>query len=429
MRRHVQTEVLVTGAGPVGMFTALRLAENGVKVKLIDQESCTAGRSYACALHPRTLQLLDEVGVARDAIKLGRRVDTIAFCQGADRRAEIDLSRLPVDFPFVLVLEQTILEDLLEQKLQERAGLKVHWNHRLADLSMRGEVATATIEELAMEGKGYIVPDFEMAVKKTVTAEADYVVGTDGQGSIVRQRLGIENERAGEPELFVVYELETEEDLPPEMRVVLDERSSSVVWPLARNKCRWSFQWLQADAPADFPRKDRDRFTIAEAPGGGDVRLHLEQLLRERAPWFKSGIKEVGWATDIQFEHRLARQLGRDQAWLAGDAAHQTGPVGMQSMNIGFREGSDLAEKLGRILRQDGSPDLLESYELERRQEWRQLLGWKGGPKPGGATSDWVRERSERLPGCIPASGQELTLLLRQLGLDFVFGAPEEVAV
>jgi 2-polyprenyl-6-methoxyphenol hydroxylase-like FAD-dependent oxidoreductase len=51
------------------MFTALRLAESGIGVLLIDKESCTAGRSYACALHPRTLQLLDKVGVARDAIK------------------------------------------------------------------------------------------------------------------------------------------------------------------------------------------------------------------------------------------------------------------------------------------------------------------------------------------------------------------------
>jgi 2-polyprenyl-6-methoxyphenol hydroxylase-like FAD-dependent oxidoreductase len=294
---------------------------------------------------------------------------------------------------------------------------------------MQDEVATATIEELAMEGKGYIVPDFDLSVKKTVTAEAEYVVGTDGQGSIIRQRLGIDNEGAGEPELFVVYELETEDDLPPEMRVVLDGNSSSVLWPFARNKCRWSFQWARADAPADFPRKDRDRFTFAEAPGGGDIRRHLEQLLRDRAPWFQSGIKEVGWATDIQFEHRLARQFGRDQAWLAGDAAHQTGPVGMQSMNIGFREGSDLAGKLARILRQDGSPDLLETYELERRGEWQQLLGWKGGPKSGAASSEWVRERSGRLPGCLPASGQELTLLLRQLGLDFVFDGPREVLV
>jgi len=159
------SEVLVVGAGPVGMFTALRLAECGIGVQLIDQESRTAGHSYACALHPRTLQMLDEVGLARDAIKLGHRIETAAFYESALHRAELKLSLLPVEFPFVLVLQQNILEDLLARKLKERA-IDVHWNHQLTDLTMKNGSATATINELAMEGKGYGVPDFEMAVKK-----------------------------------------------------------------------------------------------------------------------------------------------------------------------------------------------------------------------------------------------------------------------
>src|SRR5271157_4085936 len=150
MRRDDRTEVLVVGAGPVGMFTALRLADSGIAVQLIDQESRTAGRSYACALHPRTLQLLDEEGIAREAIQRGQRIETAAFYEGALRCAEVKLSGLPVEFPFVLVLEQSILEDLLEKKLKERGGVKVHWNHRLADLGMSDGAAAARIEELAL---------------------------------------------------------------------------------------------------------------------------------------------------------------------------------------------------------------------------------------------------------------------------------------
>ena len=425
MQRHDQTEVLLVGAGPVGMFTALRLAENGIHVQLVDQESCTAGRSYACALHPRTLQLLDEVGVARDAIKLGHRIDQIAFYEGTLRRTELKLSQLPVEFPFVLVLEQNILEDLLEQKLKERAGLEVRWQHRLADLAMKDDVVVATIDELAPDAKGYIVPDFDLAVKKTVSICANFVVGADGQGSIVRQRLDIDYERAGESQLFVVYEIETQSTVLPEIGIVFDQQSAGVLWPLAENKCRWGFQWLPADALADFPQKERNRFAIREFPGPGDSRHHLQQLLRTRAPWFKSGIKNVGWATDIQFEHRLARQFGRDRAWLVGDAAHQTGPVGMQSMNMGFREGADLAAKLTQILREKGSLKLLETYDLEHRMEWEQLLGWKIGPKAGAMTGEWVRQHCEKLPACIPATGMELKLLLRQLGLEFEFASPQ----
>jgi 2-polyprenyl-6-methoxyphenol hydroxylase-like FAD-dependent oxidoreductase len=421
MSNKVKTisEVLVVGAGPVGMFTALRLAENGIGVQLIDQESCTAGHSYACALHPRTLQLLDEVGIAQDAIKLGHLIETVAFYEGAYRRADIKLSLLPVQFPFVLVLPQNAIEDLLEQKLKQKAGVEVRWNHRLADLEMKNGVATATIDELAMEGKGYSVPDFEMAVKKTLSINAEFVVGADGQGSIVRQRLNIDYERVGKPQLFEVYEFETNAQLPSEIRIVLDKHMVGVLWPFTQNKGRWSIQWLRANALSDFPPKTRSTFTIADSPGPDDNRHHLHKLLSVHAPWFQAEIKDVGWVKEVQFEDRLARQFGRDRAWLAGDAAHQTGPVGMQSMNMGFCEGADLAGKLTRILRDKGSSDLLENYDLERRMEWEQLLGLKGGPQASALADEWTRGRSAQIPACIPASGMELTLLLHQLGLEF----------
>ena len=412
-KAKTQSEVLVVGAGPVGMFTALRLAESGIDVQLIDKASGIAGHSCACALHPHTLRLLDEAGVARDAIKLGHRLDTAAFYERALPRA-----LLPGEFPFVLVLQQNILEDLLAQKLKERA-IDVHWNHQLADLTMENNTASAAIDELAMEGKGYGVPDFQMEVKKTVSVRADFVVGADGQGSIVRQRLDIDCERIGKPQLFVVYEFETDATLPPEIRIVLDHQTTGVLWPFSENKGRWGFQWLNADASADFPQKSRNSFTLEDSPGPEDSRHHLQKLLSAHATWFKNTIKEVGWATDIQFEHQLARQFGRDRAWLVGDAAHQTGPVGMQSMNMGFREGTDLAAKLTRILRAKGSPDLLETYNHEYRMEWEQLLGWSVSPQAGATTDEWVREHSARIPACIPASGRELTLLLNQLGLGF----------
>ena len=98
-------------------------------------------------------------------------------------------------------------------------------------------------------------------------------------------------------------------------------------------------------------------------------------------------------------------------------------------MNMGFREGADLAAKLTRILRDKDSPDLLETYDVEHRMEWEQLLGWKGGFHASAATDEWIRQRSARIPACIPASGSELTLLLHQLGLEFKPAQLEKVGV
>jgi 2-polyprenyl-6-methoxyphenol hydroxylase-like FAD-dependent oxidoreductase len=416
MSNKFQSEVLVAGAGPVGMLTALFLTQNGIKTRIIDQESRTAGHSYSCALHPHSLHLLRQAGLAFDAIDQGRRIDTVGFYEGNERRAEARLSELPVEFPFALVLEQRVLENLLEQKLRQ-AGVTVNWDHRLANLEMDDQGATAAIEQLGMTGKGYMVPDFEAGVKKNLQARAEFIVGADGSNSLVRERLGIRFENTGAPQHFAVYEVEAGGVGGHEARVVLDH-TTAVLWPLSDTRCRWSFQINQSKEKDDFPQKERDRLIVVEPPGEQDGLHQLRRLLNDHAPWFQDPVQEVVWAADVQFEPRLARQFGRNVCWLAGDAAHQTGPVGMQSMNIGFREAADLADILTQILHQGASRDLLRSYNRVHRSHWNQLLGFKPGGPSTHKASEWVRRRAFRIVGSIPASGAELTSLLKQLGIE-----------
>jgi 2-polyprenyl-6-methoxyphenol hydroxylase-like FAD-dependent oxidoreductase len=418
MAHKEQTEVLVVGAGPVGMFTALLLARNGVRTRIIDQASQTAGHSYACALHPRTLQLLNEAGVASTAFRASKRIEGVGFYQGASRRAAVQLSRLPAPFPFVLALPQSGLEDLLQSELR-RAGVEIAWNHRLQALENRDGGATASIERLAATGHGYSVPEFELTVKDSVQVEARFVVGADGQNSTVRQRLEIPFAPAGAPQYFVVYEGEGIEDCGKEVKVVLDDGTDSAMWPLSDTRVRWSFQLAAAKTLEDFPAKERQRMVVVEQSGEEDSLHQLRELLRERAPWFRSPIKEVVWGTDVQFEPRLARQFGKGSCWLAGDAAHQTGPLGMQSMNIGFREAAALADSIKHILR-DGAPmDLERRYGQERWREWKCQLGLGDGPLATGAAGDWVRQRALRILSSLPASGEEINELLGSLGILF----------
>src|SRR6266478_2764132 len=131
--REGQSEVLVVGAGPAGLWLALSLAEAGVQVSIIDRESRITARNYACALHPFTLKLLNRFGLTTAAIERGRRVERVAFYEGQSRRAEVDLSKLGGDFPFLLILPQSALESLLERRLLQ-AGIAVQWNHRFDGL-------------------------------------------------------------------------------------------------------------------------------------------------------------------------------------------------------------------------------------------------------------------------------------------------------
>src|SRR5208337_2622013 len=102
MSKLDQTEVLVVGAGPVGMLTALLLTQNGIRTRIMDQESRTAGHSYSCALHPRSIKLLSDAGIADQAVESGHRIASVGFYEGNARRAEVNLAQLPVDYPFAL---------------------------------------------------------------------------------------------------------------------------------------------------------------------------------------------------------------------------------------------------------------------------------------------------------------------------------------
>src|SRR5690348_1923719 len=117
MEREKRTEVLVVGAGPVGMITALTLARGGVHVRIIDQASRTASRTYSCALHPRTVSLLESLGLAEEIVAAGQRVQQVAFYGGKTRQADADLTALQSPSG-VVVLSQSALEQLLEERLR-----------------------------------------------------------------------------------------------------------------------------------------------------------------------------------------------------------------------------------------------------------------------------------------------------------------------
>ena len=229
--REERTEVLVVGAGPVGLLTAILLAEAGIEVKIIDREERTTARSYACALHARTLKLLSQLGLAAPVLERGRRVQVMAFYDGAAREAELKLSELGGEFPFMVILPQNVFEGVLEERLR-KAGVTVNWNHRFDDVQGAGETVVANVEELGATGTGYIVPHWEAVVKRNFPVRAQFLVGADGYGSLVRQRLGIENTHGAGQEFFAAYEFEPEEKVEDEVRVVLDAATTNVLWPL-----------------------------------------------------------------------------------------------------------------------------------------------------------------------------------------------------
>jgi 2-polyprenyl-6-methoxyphenol hydroxylase-like FAD-dependent oxidoreductase len=273
------------------------------------------------------------------------------------------------------------------------------------------------VEELTGTSTGYIVPHWETVVRQRFDLRAKFLLGADGYHSLVRQRLGLETIGTTERELFGAYEFLTSDEPHDEVRVVLDSGSTSVLWPLPGNKCRWNFQLLHSDMP-DFPEKERRALRLSDESTDEKIRVFVEGLARKRAPWFKLSIKEVTWCSEVAFEHRCVKEFGVGRCWLAGDAAHQGGPVGVQSMNAGFTEAKTLAGTFEKAMQAQGGEELLLAFSRAQLARWQQLLGLTGGLKAGPTTNPWIKERAPRMLAHLPATDSSLERLAAQLRLE-----------
>lgn len=415
--REGQTEVLVVGAGPVGLWTSLVLAEKGVKVSLIDRESRTAARSYACALHPGTLKMLARFDLLEPVLQRGRRIQTLAFYDRKSRRAALDLSKLGGEFPYLIIIPQNAFEEELEERLK-KAGVTVNWNHRFDDFTEEEDQVVALVEELSGTGTGYIVPHWETVVKRRAPLRTQFLIGADGHNSLVRQRLGTQWQHAGNADVFAAYEFEADQPGEDEIRIVLDERTTNVLWPLPNNRLRWTFQLVRPEDSGELPDKERRAVRLEQPQIDEQIRQQVERAVALRAPWFEAGVRKIDWCSEVHFQHRVVNEFGRGRCWLAGDAAHQTGPGGVQSMNMGFVEGERLADLVRGVLQEDAPLGSLQDYGREQQAAWRQLLGLTGGLQPRPGTDLWVGEHRAQILPCLPGLGADLAVLARQLLFD-----------
>ncbi len=409
-----ETDVLVVGAGPVGLFAALSLAGAGVRTEVVEEQWRTASRSYALALHPESLRLLDGLGLAQTLLSKGNVVQVLGLYGRGRRRGEINLSGLPGKFPYVLVLPQQVLEEALLERLSS-LGVKVHWNHRLSRLEQTGDGVTARVEKLAKESTGYSVSRTEWVVDRELRMESRFLVGADGHRSLVRRALGIDFVESGTPSNFAVFEFTTLDPAGREIQIVLDEKTTNVLWPLPEGRFRWSFELRDLQETLDPRLKSRLFVQFRDEPFPHVEEDRLEALIRERAPWFDPKVVEVVWSAVVRFERRLAARFGTGRVWFVGDAAHLALPIGIQSMNLGLREAADLATRVSAVIKDGSGVEDLERFNERWTGEWRELLRLADGPAATSEASDWVREA--RIPHCVPASGEDLPAALAQIGI------------
>src|SRR4051794_4996412 len=153
-------EVVVVGAGPVGLVVAAGLRLHGHDVVVVDEQAEGANTSRACVIHPRTLEVLEQLGVTKRLVDLGLELENFAIRAGDRKLIPVGFADLPTDYPFVTMIPQPVTEQVLLERLEELGGSV------LRPYAATGLTQTAEGAELTLDSGDVI--------------KAQYVVAADG---------------------------------------------------------------------------------------------------------------------------------------------------------------------------------------------------------------------------------------------------------
>ncbi|MFT4900817.1 MAG: NADPH-dependent dioxygenase [Lentimonas sp.] len=413
-----KNDITILGAGPVGLIAAHALSDRGIEYALLESSPKSHSHSYALALHPETLNLLESLGLADEILKVARRIKSIAIYSGNHRKATLDYSHLKTKYPFLSVIGQAELESILIHSLQ-RKGKHVNWLHRVRYIEPQANplkiTVTRCIESIT---SNYAMGHPGIPLNQLIEYNSQYLIGADGLQSIARQSAGINFNQIAPPKNYAFFDCKSPSEYPDEMCLVLNNGQTHMFWPMSHGLCRWSFELDEGKFPFESknidpsaPEKTTPRFPQLNQD-------HLEALIKEHAPWFCGTIDSIPWRMIVKFERRLAACFGSDRIWLAGDAAHACPPAGVLSMNIGMREAYDLAQRLASGPSDQARAAALSTYNQARKHVWTQLLNLQNEYNDSDCSDPWLRENKKLLIGNIPATGETLSALLAQIEMN-----------
>ena len=304
-------DVLIVGAGPVGLFMAALLLQEGLAVQVLEQRRAPEPHSRAIGIHPPALAALARTGVAEALVAEGVQIRRGVALAGGKALAEMSFAGVSEHFPFVLSLPQGRTEALLEQRVNELDDGALHHGVRLAGLSDDGVRVTVDAES-SRGARRYT---------------AKLLIAADGVRSTVRALQGIPVRVKEYPDSYVMGDFADGTGFGPDAALFLAGAGIVESFPLPGQLRRWVVRLGPGD-PAD-------------AGQGGDARWMM-RCVRDRTgfdidPGSNSMLSSFG------VRARLARRMVAGRTVLIGDAAHEVSPIGGQGMNLGWLDAAALA--------------------------------------------------------------------------------------
>ncbi|WP_211298310.1 FAD-dependent monooxygenase [Kineococcus rhizosphaerae] len=327
-------QVLIVGAGPVGMTAAVLLAAQDIPVLLVEKNLTTADEPKAISLDDESLRVYQRAGVA-DRVLSVIVPGTGTTYYGADgTKLFHGGASVPfrVGFPFKNPFAQPDLERVLRAVLEHHPLVDLRFGTRMLELSQDRDGVRARLR--GPHGDEHVA--------------AGYVLGADGGRSHTRSQLGITMQGRSHDDVWLVVDCTGDHHRERYGMHHGDPRRPHVIVPGLDGRCRYEFRLLPGEGgPTDSPS-----FEL------------IERLLRPHRPITPDQVER---AVAYRFHGLNATTWQNGRGFLLGDAAHMMPPFAGQGLNSGIRDAANLTWKLAAVLRGEADPALLDTYTPERR--------------------------------------------------------------
>jgi 2-polyprenyl-6-methoxyphenol hydroxylase-like FAD-dependent oxidoreductase len=307
---HDSYPVVIVGAGPVGLMLGCYLTRLGLDCKIIERETVPLDHSRSIGVHPTSLELLEELGLARKLIRRGVPVKKIQTYINGTRSGCLDLSRSAPPYNYILSTPQNRTEEVLEEHLLQLNPDVLTRGAEVLNIAPYSDGARLTVRG----------PDASEQVLR-----ARFVVGCDGKKSLVRCTAGIPFDGGAYPDTFIMADYEENTWLEDTSAVFLHRQGTVESFPLPDNRRRWVVTT-------------------------GSYQRHVTREMIEQRVAARTGHRLWRCANHMLgsfgVQRHLARTFARGPLLLAGDAAHVCSPSIGQGMNLGLQDARMLAHSL-----------------------------------------------------------------------------------
>lgn len=366
-------DVLICGAGPVGLSLAIVCAQHGISCAVIEKMASKPPYSKALAIWSNTLEAFETMGVVEEVLSRGIPLQQIQWGFGKKGTSFLSL-KVDSQYSYPIILPQYETEDILRKRL-EALGVKVLYGKELTSFQETADGIEAFLHEEKIE--------------------ASWLVGADGAHSVVRHLMGVSFEGYAEKETFCLADVKTAGDLHPNTLTLVSHRSSLVAFfPLPEGLWR-----VVAKKSAN---EKKDEPTLSE----------VQEILDREG--IDVALSSACWLSYFSVNERLASHFSKGRVFLIGDAAHIHSPAGGQGMNTGIQDACNLGWKFKYF----DSQAVRDSYEAERRPIAHQMVRSTAFKQHVAAGSNiFLRLIKRLIPLFIPLMARKLARSLSGLDL------------